>query len=186
MVGVLLGLALIALVLALVELSGDAEKVTEVPQTATPVPTASPATPQEGAATPPPGEEGEATPQPSAEPESTPTAPPTDLAEWPEGRTAWTVILNSSGTREDAERLGNELAVKGVPNVGVLDSNDFDGLGPDSFIVFSGQYENREQADEALGQIRAQAGAGSTRRIVPADDAKGEQDQQQQQPDSQG
>ena len=50
--------------------------------------------------------------------------------------------------------------------------------------MFSGQYENREQADEALGQIRAQAGAGSTRRIVPAD-AKGEQDQQQQ-PDSQG
>ena len=148
-VGVLLALALIAVILALVELAGPAEQVTEVPQT--PAPTATPAT----------------TPAPGA------TPAPADLAEWPEGRTAWTVVLNSSGTREDAERLATELVSKGVPGVGVLDSNDFESLGPDSFVVFSGQHESRQLAEEALTTVRDQAGGGSTRRIVPERSAGG-------------
>ena len=142
-VGALLALALIAVVLALVELSRQAEEVTQVAQT--PTPTAAPPAPA-------------ATPVPAV-----PAAP----AEWPEGRTAWTVVLNSSGTREDAERLAADLVGKGVPGVGVLDSDDFASLGPDSFVVFSGQYDNRRLAEEALGTIRDQAGGGSTRRIVP-------------------
>lgn len=148
-VGVLLALALVAVILALVELAGPTEQIQEVAQT--PVPTAAPPAPT-------------ATPAPTTTP--TPGAP-ADLAEWPEGRTAWTVVLNSSGTREDAERLGTELVNKGVPDVGVLDSDGFESLGPDSFVVFSGQYENRELAEEALGTIRDRAGGGSTRRIVP-------------------
>jgi len=142
-VGALLALALIAVVLALVELSRQAEEVTQVAQT--PTPTAAPPAPA-------------ATPAPAV-----PAAP----GEWPEGRTAWTVVLNSSGTREDAERLAADLVGKGVPGVGVLDSDDFASLGPDSFVVFSGQYDNRRLAEEALGTIRDQAGGGSTRRIVP-------------------
>ena len=159
-VGALLALALIAVILALVELAGPAEQVTEVAQT--PTPTAVPAVPT---ATPAPSVEGEPTPAPSATPGSGGVT--ADLAEWPDGRTAWTVVLNSSGTREDAERLGAELAGKQVPGVGVLDSNDFESLGPDSFVVFSGQYPDREQAEAALTTIRDRAGGGSTRRIVP-------------------
>jgi len=140
--------------------AGPAEQVTEVAQT--PTPTAVPAVPT---ATPAPSVEGEPTPAPSATPGSGGVT--ADLAEWPDGRTAWTVVLNSSGTREDAERLGAELAGKQVPGVGVLDSNDFESLGPDSFVVFSGQYPDREQAEAALTTIRDRAGGGSTRRIVP-------------------
>ena len=152
-IGALLALALLAVILAIVELAGPAEQVTEVPATPTP------------AATPPPAAGPSPAPAASPSPEAPP--PAADLAEWPEGRTAWTVVLNSSGTREDAERLGSELAGKGVPQVGVLDSDDFDSLGPDSFVVFSGQYPDRAQAEEALAQIRDRAGGGSTRRIVP-------------------
>ena len=149
-VGALLALALIALVLAIVERAGDAERVTEAPATPTPAPTT-------------------AMPAPSTTPtpEATPSVAPADLAEWPEGQTAWTVILNSSGTREDAERLASELNAKGVPELGVLDSNDFESLGPDSFVVFSGQFDSRAEAEERLGVLRDQAGGGSTRRIVP-------------------
>jgi hypothetical protein len=154
-VGGLLALAAIALVLALVELAGPAERVTEVPATPTPA-----GAPPVASATP--------TPSATATPEATPTTEPSaTLATWPEGRTAWTVILNSSGTREDAERLAGELSGKGIPGVGVIDSDDFDSLGPDSFVIFSGQYPNREQAEEALATVRDRAGGGSTRRIVP-------------------
>jgi hypothetical protein len=163
-VGALLALALLAVILLIVELAGPAETVTEVPQTPTPTPSAVAPT-----ATPAPSVEGEATPSatPSATPQSGGTTAPADLAKWPEGRTAWSVVLNSSGTREDAERIAGELAGKGVPGVGVIDSNDFESLGPDSFVVFSGTYDSEALADEALAKIRDQAGGGSARRIVP-------------------
>jgi hypothetical protein len=151
-IGALLALALIALVLAIVELAGDAEQVSEAPVTPTPAPTTAMPAPSA---------------TPSASPEATPSVAPADLAEWPEGKTAWTVILNSSGTREDAERLASELNTKGVPDLGVLDSNDFESLGPDSFVVFSGQFDTRAAAEERLTLLRDQAGGGSTRRIVP-------------------
>jgi cell division septation protein DedD len=155
-VATLLALAVIAAILAIVELAGPAEQVTEVPQTPTPAPaaptpTASPTT----------------SPAPTGTPSPTSTPDTTDLTAWPKGKTAWTIVLNSSGTREDAERLAGELAAKGVPALGVLDSDDFESLGPDSFVVFSGQYPTRQAADRALAQIRDRAGGGSTRRIVP-------------------
>jgi len=162
-VGSLLALALIALILALVELSSPAEEIVAVPQTPTPGAAATPVAPQN---TPPP-EEGGTAPTPSATPAPETTTPTANLATWPQGKSAWTIVLNSSGTRDDAERLATELANKGVPAVGVIDSDDFESLGPDSFVVFSGQYGSRALADEALAQIRDQAGGGSTRRIVP-------------------
>jgi hypothetical protein len=166
-VGVLLALALIAVVLAIFELSRDAEGVQEVAVTATPAPSVVPS------ATPTPGAEGGATPSPVPTPSGTPSGSPEGgaaspgLTEWPEGRTAWTVVLNSSGTREDAERLAGELAAKGVPTVGVIDSDDFESLGPESFVVFSGTYDDEAQAEQALAKVRDQAGGGSVRRIVP-------------------
>ena len=152
----------------------DAEGVEEVPVNATPTPAASAA--PSATPSPAPGEEGGATPSPAPTPSTTPSATPgtggagpsAGLTPWPEGRTAYTIVLNSSGTREDAERLAGEVAAKGVPDVGVIDSDDFESLGPDSFVVFSGVYEKEAEAQAALAQIRDQAGGGSTRRIVPS------------------
>ena len=78
-------------------------------------------------------------------------------------------MVNSSGTRADAERLAREIAGKGVPGVGVLDSNDFESLGPDSFVVFAGQFPSKDTADAMLVQVKDRAGGGSTRKIVPKD-----------------
>jgi hypothetical protein len=145
-VGLLLAILVVAAILALVELAGPAETVTE----ATPTPSADPALPS-------------ATPTASPTPSATPAA---DIAEWPAGVTAWTLVLNQSGTREDAERLANEIAAKGLP-VGILDSDDFESLGPDSFVIFSGRYKTKAEADDALAAARAQAGGGSSRKITP-------------------
>ena len=43
----------------------------------------------------------------------------------------------------------------------------FESLGPDSFVVFSGVYDDQAAAEEALADVRDQAGGGSTRKIVP-------------------
>jgi septal ring-binding cell division protein DamX len=146
-----LAIALLALILAIVELAKPSEQITKVPQTPTPAPAT--ATPTPASAT------------PSATP--TPATPAVKLTTWPAGHSAWTIVLNSSGTRADAERLAADLQGKGIASIGVLNSNDFESLGPDSFVVFSGVYASQALADEALAQIRDQAGGGSTRRIVP-------------------
>ena len=49
----------------------------------------------------------------------------------------------------------------------MLDSNDFESLGPDSFVVFAGQYPSKDTAEAVLEQVKDRAGGGSTRKIVP-------------------
>jgi septal ring-binding cell division protein DamX len=146
LVGALLAVAVIALVLALVELAGDAEQVAEQPA-ATPAPAA-----------------------PAPTPEST-TIPPAStttpsIAEWPAGTTAWTIVLESSATREAADARAEELAGQSVA-VGVLDSNDFSSLEPDRFVVFSGQYDSRRAADQARQALSGQVEGAYVRRVVP-------------------
>ncbi|MEA2311514.1 MAG: hypothetical protein QOE28_1482 [Solirubrobacteraceae bacterium] len=158
-VGVLVAIALAALILALVELARPAERV--VPVAATPTPAAAAPAPA-ASATPAPGAAGSATPAPTAAPPSA-----ANLAVWPAGKSAWTIILNSRGTKADAEKLASDLAGRGIQGVGVLNSNNYQSLGPDSFIVFSGVYPNKTQAEDALATIRDRAGGGSSRRIVP-------------------
>jgi septal ring-binding cell division protein DamX len=144
LVGSLLALALIALVLALVELASDPEQV--APAAATP------------AATPAPAPESTTVP-PAA------TATPT-VSEWPAGTTAWTIVLESSATREAADARAEELAGQGI-GVGVLDSNDFSSLEPDRFVVFSGQYDSRRAAVQARQDLSGQVAGAYTRRVVP-------------------
>ena len=137
---------MIALVLALVELAGDAEQVAEQP-----APTPAPAAPV--APTP------EATTVPPAS--TTPA-----IAEWPAGTTAWTIVLESSATREAADARAEELAGQSV-SVGVLDSNDFSSLEPDRFVVFSGQYDSQRAADQAREALQGQIEGAYVRRVVP-------------------
>ena len=164
-VGVLLALALIAVVLAIAELSRDAEGVQEV--AGTPDPGRRDAVAHRDARARRGGRcdahaDGLARCDPVGvgDAEGGGASPTAGLAEWPEGKTAWTIVLNSSGTQEDAERLAGELAAKGVPDVGVIDSDDFESLGPDSFVIFSGTYDQESEAQAALAKIRDQAGGG--------------------------
>ena len=153
LVAALLALAAVALVLALVELAGDAEQVSQQP-VATPAPTAVPtAVPT---TTP---------PAPTAQPPATGGAGTPDVAEWPAGREAWTVVLESSATREAAEARATELAQQGVP-VGLLDSNDFGSLEPNRFVVFSGQYDSRRAADLALKGLGDQVEGAYVRHVA--------------------
>jgi SPOR domain len=172
LVGALIVLLGASLALALVELSRDPQPVAKAPP-ATPAPTA--------AATP--------APTPTTTPAATPTATPTPtkggsdqtpeaapgagvapssgtkLADWPTGRTAWTVVLASEPSRAAANRSARRLAAgaKGAP-VGVLDPNKYPSLGPSAWTVFAGQFNSRALAAKAAQELGAAAYA---RRVVP-------------------
>jgi septal ring-binding cell division protein DamX len=154
-VGTLLGLVLVALVLALVELAGNAEQVTQRQARA---PTATPT----AAATATPAGTATATP-----PAGGGTGGAPQVAEWPAGKTGYTVVLESSSTRSAADTRAQELAAQGVP-VGVLDSSGYATLTPDRFVVFSGQYESRAEARKALADLRDRVTGAKVARVAPA------------------
>ena len=154
----LLVVAVLALVLALVELAGDAEQVSEQPPGATP--TATPSAAATPTATP--TFDSTTIPPATADESTTP-----EIADWPDGKDAWTVVLESAQTREAAEARAKELAGQGVP-VGILDSNNYSSLQADTFVVFSGQYDSRRAATQALQDLAGQVTGGYVRHIIPS------------------
>jgi septal ring-binding cell division protein DamX len=154
-VAALLVLVLAAFVLALVELAGNAEQV------------ATPATP---AATP------AATPTAAAVPSTDPsqippasggTAAAPEISDWPAGKTGYTVVLESSATREAADARAHELAGQGIP-AGVMDSSGYATLTPERFVVFSGQYTTRAEARTALTGVQDRVQGAKVARVAPA------------------
>ena len=154
LVGGLLLIAVIALVLALVELAGDAEQVAEQPAaTATPVPTTTTVPTPEATTIPPATDDGTGSTTP-------------EIADWPAGKDAWTVVLEAAATREAAEARANELAQQGIA-VGILDSNLYPTLEPNKFVVFSGQYDSQRAADQALQGLSSQVEGAYVRHVSP-------------------
>jgi septal ring-binding cell division protein DamX len=151
-VAALLALALAAFVLALVELAGNAEQVG--PQAAaTPAPTA-----------------GAPAATPSPTPASTTIAPAggaSAIGDWPAGKTGYTVVLESSSTRSAADARATELAGQGIP-AGVLDSSGYATLTPNRFVVFSGQYDTRAAARQALAGLKSRVQGAKVARVAPA------------------
>lgn len=153
MIGVGL-LALAALALAFFALADDDPPV---PAT-TPTPAVAEAAPTAAAPT------GEETPVATAAPEAASTGEPAD---WPEGRRAWSIVLDSSSTRTAAVRRAQRLTAEGLV-VGVLDSDEYRSLPENRFIVFSGQYESAREAAQAQQELGSSAPASAyVQRVAP-------------------
>lgn len=153
----LLAVAAIALILALVELAGNAEQVTEQPAaTVTPTPTAAaPAV--------------TSTPTPITIPPATDNGSTTgtpEIADWPDGKDAWTVVLESSATQTAAQSRAKELASQGVP-VGILNSDGYSSIEPGRWVVFSGQYDTQRAAKQALKDVSDEVTGAYVRHIIP-------------------
>jgi SPOR domain len=185
---VLATLIVAGLVLAFLELSDGGEPVSRAPTPSpapvepgpgasgspAPSPTPSPGaevtpTPSPGAeASPTPGGEVSPTPSPGAEETPAPGATATpdstsQVGEWPEGETAYTVIVKSSRSRSAAERAAEDLASQGK-DAGVLRSDDFSSLNPGYWVAFVGQYDSASQARSEAESI---GGGAYPRRVVP-------------------
>jgi hypothetical protein len=88
---------------------------------------------------------------PTAPPPATTTAPrPGALIGWPTGRSGFTVVLESlpaSSGRSLAQERARAASRAGLPEVGVLDSSGFSSLHPGYYVVFSGIYSSRAEAE---------------------------------------
>jgi hypothetical protein len=83
---------------------------------------------------------------------------------WPRSGSGWTVVIVSypktSGPRT-ALSTASRAAKAGLKNVGVLDSDHFASLQPGYFVVFTGIYGSKDDADAAVATVR-QAGFGGS------------------------
>jgi hypothetical protein len=180
-IAAVLGTLIVAgLVLAFLELSDGGEPVARAPTpspapvepgpgaSGSPAPSPTPSPGAEVSPTPSPGAEETPTPSPGAEETPTPGATATpdsssQVGEWPEGETAYTVIVRSSKSRSAAESTAEDLASQGK-DAGVLRSDDFSSLNAGYWVAFVGQYDSASQARSEAESI---GGGAYARRVVP-------------------
>jgi SPOR domain len=91
--------------------------------------------------------------------------------EWPAGTQGYTIVLMSlpadSGRQAALERA-RQARGEGLKQVGVLDSSEYASLHPGYYVVFSGVYNSREEADSALPDVRSAGYARAyAREITP-------------------
>jgi hypothetical protein len=88
----------------------------------------------------------------TAPPPTTTAAAPGSLTAWPAGQSGYTVVLESiptSAGRSLALARARAASRAGLPQVGILDSGRYSSLHPGYYVVFSGIYPSRGQADSA-------------------------------------
>jgi septal ring-binding cell division protein DamX len=114
---------------------------------------------------------GTATPGASASPSPSPSpgsgaGSSGTIASWPSGKTAWTVVLESATSKSAADAKANELSSDGT-SVGVLHSDDFSSLNSGYWVVFSGQYDSKSAAQDALDSLKSKVPEAYVRHVVP-------------------
>jgi hypothetical protein len=80
--------------------------------------------------------------------------------EWPANETGWTIVLVSypkTFGHPQALATASTAAKKGLNQVGVVDSSKYASLQPGYYVVFTGIYGTRAEADAAVSTAR-QAG----------------------------
>jgi hypothetical protein len=86
------------------------------------------------------------------------SAAPAFTDDWPAGTSGYTVQLQTlaqSGTALGAIEAAKAAAsAKGAKGVGALKSEDFSSLTAGSYVVYSGVYHKRAEAQKALGGLR--------------------------------
>lgn len=78
-------------------------------------------------------------------------------SEWPEGKSGWTVELGTlpkdGTTAADVDAVKADLESQGATELGVLDSDLYASLPGGSYIVYSGVFDSKGDADAALDDL---------------------------------
>lgn len=171
-VGGVVLLAGAGLAIALAELSDDAGEVASAPaptqQVTTPAAPGPPAGAGTGEETAPAEEDAEGEPEEPPAPDSGAGADG-EIAEWPADTSAYTVILLSGETRAAARARAGEAVAAGVP-AGVLRSDDYSSLNPGFWVVFGGEFDTQEEAQQEAERYASLGFPGGYARFVNGGD----------------
>ncbi|HTR32319.1 MAG TPA: zinc ribbon domain-containing protein [Gaiellaceae bacterium] len=88
---------------------------------------------------------------------------------WPADENGWTIVLVSypkSGGRAAAVRTAETAASRRLQQVGVLDSSLYASLQPGYYVVFTGIYDTKADADADVATARQAGFAGAYSRQV--------------------
>jgi hypothetical protein len=76
------------------------------------------------------------------------------VSDWPEGKEGWTIELGTlpkdGTTSADVDSTEQDLTDQGASDLGVLDSDQYASLPPGNWLVYSGVYDTRADANAAL------------------------------------
>jgi septal ring-binding cell division protein DamX len=170
--GGLVALAIIGVILAIVALSNQKQEanatptptaVASVPPGATPTisplpsPTTAPVTPV------PTTDDGTGTAAPTETPTATATEAPTDTPTpdagsgtfpgWTGSDGDYTIIIESADSQSGAEKVAQKAQDGGL-TVGILNSDDYSSLNGGYWVVFSGDYSSKSDAQADLDGVR--------------------------------
>jgi hypothetical protein len=80
-------------------------------------------------------------------------APSGRVARWPAGKAGWTVVLATRFSERAARDVAERFAARGVPDVGILDSDRFNSLKGGFWVVYSGEFATEAAATRALDEL---------------------------------
>lgn len=102
--------------------------------------------------------------------QATTTTPTTGtLTNWPAGKDGYTIVLRSvpkSQGRQVAEDEARRAINQGLSQVGVLDSSDYSSMRSGYWVVFSGVYDRKAQAQSGLSTARSRYPLAYVRQVA--------------------
>jgi hypothetical protein len=82
----------------------------------------------------------------------------TFTSDWPSGKSGWTIQLQSlskdSAQPADVATAKSAAAGKGAKGVGALDSDDWSSLSSGLYVIYSGDYKSKKDAQAALDGLK--------------------------------
>jgi hypothetical protein len=110
-----------------------------------------------------------AAPEPGTTTAVKPPGPKNGRFSWPRNENGWTVVLVSfpkTNGRPSALRTADKAARSRLDEVGVLDSSLYASLQPGYYVVFTGVYPSKSDADAAVATARQAGFAGAYSRQI--------------------
>ena len=95
---------------------------------------------------------------------------PAHVAAWPEGDSAFTVVLARAPDEASARAQATAALSAGVP-VGVLDSDRYPTLEPGAWMLFTGRFQSRDDAAAEAARYKTSGFPKAQARFVSEDEA---------------
>jgi hypothetical protein len=90
--------------------------------------------------------------------ESAPAKPVSFTSDWPAGKEGWTVQLETlpkdSTDAAAVKTAKDDATAAGASDVGALESDQHPSLDPGDYVIYSGVFDSRDQARDALSDLR--------------------------------